>query len=653
MLWIIRRTRALRREGAPGDRRCGLPAVTVVVGTAGHIDHGKTTLLRALTGIDADRLPEERRRGMTIDVGYAHLVLPDGEVLDLVDVPGHDRLVGNMLVGAGEIDAVLLVVAADDGPRAQTREHVELLDALGLRHAVVALTKVDTVDGPRVAEVRGAVERLLAPTTMAGAPIVAVSGVTGEGVATLVGALGTLWDRARVDGAGAPGPARLAIDRVFGVKGRGTVVTGTLRGGPLARGAALRLEPGGTVLRARELQARGSSVDPGGPGGRLAINVAGVERAAIGRGAVLADDAAVVATDRVLVFLRPALDLASGGRRRSLPAAGTAVRVHLGTAQVEGVVRRSRRDVDDLPDGGATAILRLAVPIAAAPGDRFVLRRPSPAEPLAGGRVLDPVPPTGAAWRRATAADVRALATGASPGERAVALLALHGALPRSRPEVGALPPGSGVQAGRLVLAPPVASDVIAEALAAVRAAPDGGVAIAELRARLARRLRRRASVDAPVAGEAAGSLLGALVGAGRLARTGDLVHLPGRDVGLPAVVLAAMDRLEAALDGATPPPLSEAARAAGCPPAGVQALEASGRIVRVGEDLAWSAPAFARLQSTAMRLATPGPLTPAALRDATGTSRKYVMALLEELNRRGVLARTPDGHVRGPRAAR
>ena len=138
--------------------------MTVVVGTAGHIDHGKTTLLRALTGIDADRLPEERRRGMTIDVGYAHLRLPDGDVLDFVDVPGHDRLVGNMLVGAAEIDAVLLVVAADDGPRAQTLEHVELLDALGLRHAVVAITKVDAVDAARVEVVRTLVEALLAPT---------------------------------------------------------------------------------------------------------------------------------------------------------------------------------------------------------------------------------------------------------------------------------------------------------------------------------------------------------------------------------------------------------------------------------------------------------------------------------------------------------
>jgi len=626
--------------------------MTVVVGTAGHIDHGKTTLLRALTGIDADRLPEERRRGMTIEVGYAHLRLPDGDVLDFVDVPGHDRLVGNMLVGAGEIDAVLLVVAADDGPRAQTREHVELLDALGLRHAVVAVTKADAVDGARADEVVAAVGELLASTSFAAAPAVAVSGVTGEGIDRLVAALVGLRDRARADGAGAPGPARLAVDRVFGVKGRGTVITGTLRGGPVTRGSSLRLQPGGLTVRVRELQARGASVDVGGPGGRLAANVTGVERASIERGVVLTDDPAVVATDRLLVALRPALALAAGAaRRREAITGGTAVRLHLGTSQADAVVRRSRRDVDDLPGGEATAILRLTTPVAAAPGDRFVLRRPSPAEPLAGGRVLDPRPPSGAAWRRATKAEVGALAHAATPVEHGVSLLALHGALHRGHPAIGLLPAGSTVAAGRLALAPGLASAVATEALTAVAGAPADGIPLAELRGRLGRALRRRASVDAETAADAGGALVEALVVAGRLTRTEDLVHYPGRIVGPPPGVVAAMDRLAAVLDAPTPPGLAEAARSAGCPPAGIAALEAAGRIVRVDDDLAWSAPAFARLRTAALGLVAAGPLTPASLRDATGTSRKYVMALLEELNRRGILARTPAGHVRGPRA--
>ena len=181
--------------------------MTVVVGTAGHIDHGKTTLLRALTGIDADRLPEERRRGMTIDVGYAHLALPDGTELDFVDVPGHDRLVGNMLVGAGEIDAALLVVAADDGPRAQTLEHLELLDALGIRHGIAVVTKSDLAGEARTAAVAREVAALLGRSTLAGSPVLAVSSSSGEGIDALRSALHELRDRVLADPAARRSPA--------------------------------------------------------------------------------------------------------------------------------------------------------------------------------------------------------------------------------------------------------------------------------------------------------------------------------------------------------------------------------------------------------------------------------------------------------------
>ncbi len=626
--------------------------MTVVVGTAGHIDHGKTTLLRALTGIDADRLPEEHRRGMTIDVGYAHLALADGDVLDFVDVPGHDRLVGNMLVGAGEIDAVLLVVAADDGPRAQTLEHLELLDALRLVRGVVAVTKTDVVTAERVTAVIDQVRELVDRTTLAGAPILAVSAATGAGLEDLRAALVELRDRARHDGAGAPGPARLAVDRVFGVKGRGIVVTGTLRGGPLGRNDPLRVEPGGSAVRLRELQARGIPVERGGPGGRLAANLAGVDRAAVGRGCVLTADPAVVATARLLVALRPSLRL-DGTRPadREPLASGTPVRFHLGTAQATGVIRRGTRDADGLPGGELTAILRVEIPVAAAAGDRFVLRRPSPAEPLAGGRILDAQPPTGAAWRQAARPDVEALALAHAPGERAAARLALHGALSLHDPDVAALLPGAAVQAGDVVLLRSLAAAAAADARAAVEAATGDGVPLAELRVRVGRVLRHRTSLAPQVANDAAATLLDAAVAAGHLARSGELVHVPGREVGPTPALLAAMERLEAVLDVPGPPGLAEGARAAGCPPEGVRALESAGRIIRVSPELAWSAAAFADLQATALRLAADRPLAPAALRDATGTSRKYVMALLEELGRRGVLSRTPAGHVPGPRA--
>src|SRR5688572_13500057 len=270
--------------------------MTLVVGTAGHIDHGKTTLLRTLTGIDADRLPEERRRGMTIDVGYAHLDLDDGTTIDFVDVPGHDKLVGNMLVGAGEVDAAMLVVAADDGPRAQTLEHLALLDALGITPGIAVVTKVDAVEPARVAAVVEAVADLLAPTSLAGSPVVAASGVTGEGLDAVRAALDDLHASHRPPAR----PPTLAIDRVFSVKGRGAVVTGTLRGGPLARGDTLRLVPGDREVRVREIQVHRAVVDHVKSGGRTALNLAGIGAEELHRGMVLTADPMVTASDRAV-----------------------------------------------------------------------------------------------------------------------------------------------------------------------------------------------------------------------------------------------------------------------------------------------------------------------------------------------------------------
>ena len=300
--------------------------MTVVIGTAGHIDHGKTTLLRALTGIDADRLPEERRRGMTIDVGYAHLTLPDGTELDFVDVPGHDRLVGNMLVGAGEIDAAMLVVAADDGPRAQTIEHLALLDALGIRHGRRGRDQGGR--GRAGADGRGGRRGRAAArgTTLAGSPVLAVSSVDGDGVealrAALVGppAIAVLGIR-RPDVGPRTAPASRSTassrSRAAAPSSPGRSVAGRS-----VRGATLRLVPGDRSVRVREIQVHGATVDEAEPG-RTALNLAGVEAGDLHRGLVLTDDPAVVASDRILVALRAACPTARGsacirdrGRRR-------------------------------------------------------------------------------------------------------------------------------------------------------------------------------------------------------------------------------------------------------------------------------------------------------------------------------------------------
>jgi selenocysteine-specific elongation factor len=581
--------------------------MTIVVGTAGHIDHGKTTLLRALTGIDADRLPEERRRGMTIDVGYAHLDLDDDSTIDFVDVPGHDKLVGNMLVGAGEIDAAVLVVASDDGLRAQTHEHVSLLDALGIAPAIAVVTKVDAVPPERVEAVGADVAALLAATSMAGAPVVAASGVTGAGVDALREALVALTARVRLPSR----PPTLAIDRVFSVKGRGVVVTGTLRGGPLHRGDTLRLVPGDRTTRVREVQVHGVPVDAVEAGGRTALNLVGVEVPALHRGMVLTADPAVVATERVLVAFRgPVSDQASG-------------RVHSGTAAVDGTIGRGGRDAVELPDGRPAGILRLRQPIALRGGDRFVFRRGVQVAPV-GGVVLDAIPPRGISRRRQTPERVAALATD-DPSAR----LDLHGLLN------GELAP-----------------DVAAAAEHAVLAVVPDEAALSTARATAVRALRRAVTVKQDDVPAAANDVIDRLIAGGRLVRDGDVVRRPGRTrAGPDPAVVAAMARLESALDVLAPPSLDEAARGAECPPAGIRELERSGRIVILDADLAYAASTYRDLTERALTMAAREPLTPATFRDATGTSRKYVMAILEDLDRRAILRRTPAGHVPGAKA--
>jgi selenocysteine-specific elongation factor len=582
--------------------------MTLVIGTAGHIDHGKTTLLLALTGIDADRLPEERRRGMTIDVGYAHLTLDDGSTIDFVDVPGHDRLVGNMLVGAGEIDAAMLVVAADDGPRAQTLEHLALLDALGIDRGLAVVTKIDAVPMERVDEVVATTRDLLARTTLAGIAVLAASGVTGAGLEPVRGGLVAL---SRDDGA-IGRPPTLAIDRVFSVKGRGLVVTGSLRGGPLERGATLRLVPGDHAVRVREIQVHGTTVEHVDDGGRTALNLAGVGAADVHRGMVITADPTVIATDRVLVaFGRSVADRMRG-------------RLHAGTASTEGSVGRSGHDALTLADGRPAGIVRLAERLALRRGDRFVIRRGPTIDPV-GGMILDTAPPRGISRRRQTPERVLALSAAGDDAAR----LDLHGAI------------GSRL-----------APDVEAIAADAILATADPTAGLADARAAATRAVRRQVTLRRDDAATAAASVVDRLVADGRLERDGDVVRRPG--VSAPAadpVLAAAMDRLEASLAVPSPPALAQAARAAGCPPAGVRDLERHGRIVVLEPDLAYAMTTYRDLAARALTMAGREPLTPAVFRDATGTSRKYVMAILEDLDRRAILRRTAAGHVPGPKA--
>ncbi|MFS8636790.1 MAG: selenocysteine-specific translation elongation factor, partial [Gemmatimonadota bacterium] len=262
----------------------------LILGTAGHIDHGKTTLVRALTGTDTDRLEEEKRRGITIDLGFARLVLDDGTELGIVDVPGHEAFVRNMLAGATGIDLVLLVVAADEGVMPQTREHLAIVELLGVRGGVVAVTKRDLVDDEWLELVLADIESELEGSPFAGAPIVPVSGTTGAGLDELLAAIARV--AAEVGQRRADDLVRLPIDRVFTVRGTGTVVTGTLWSGQLERDVAVRLLPSGLSARVRGLHVHGTEVDRAEAGRRVAVALSGVERTDLARGDVLVTDGA-------------------------------------------------------------------------------------------------------------------------------------------------------------------------------------------------------------------------------------------------------------------------------------------------------------------------------------------------------------------------
>lgn len=382
---------------------------TLVLGTAGHIDHGKSALVEALTGTHPDRLKEEQARGITIELGFAHATIGDVSVA-LVDVPGHERFVRTMLAGAGGLDAVLLIVAANESVMPQTREHFDICRLLGIERGIVVLTKSDLVDADTLALVELDVRELLAHTPFAEAPVIAVSAHTGAGLQELRDAIQALAPtvRPRVRG----GVARVPIDRVFSVKGFGTVVTGTLVTGDLAVEDAVVILPGGKDARVRGVQVHGTTVDTATAPRRVAVNLGGVDIQDVRRGMTLASPGSLTATRRVDVRL--ALLPGGPGLRH-----GARVRVHQGTADVTARVSCSaiRATTDGpwvpvlpgaqdvvVPAGGEAFVrLRLAAPLVLTRGDRFVLRFPAPARTIGGGVVLDPGPPRGGVRRSGAA----------------------------------------------------------------------------------------------------------------------------------------------------------------------------------------------------------------------------------------------------------
>jgi selenocysteine-specific elongation factor len=619
---------------------------TLIVGTAGHIDHGKSALVRALTGTDPDRLPEEKERGITIDLGFAHADLGGGAVVSFVDVPGHERFVRNMLAGAHGIDAVLLVVAADESVMPQTREHFHICRLLGVARGLVALTKCDLADADTLALAEMEARELVAGSFLAGAPLLRVSARTGEGLGALREELRRLAGEALPRAAG--GLLRLPVDRVFTLRGFGTVVTGTLVSGTLLVGDELEVLPSGRRGRARGLHVHGESAARVEAGHRAAVNLAGLEVADLGRGDVLTRPgalrpASILEVDlELLPLARPLKDLSR-------------VRVHVASA--ERLARVRLLGGGTLAPGSVRrAQLRLEAPAAAGRGDRLVLRSFSPAVTVGGAVVLDPLARgrlAGTAPRldhpHAAAEFVRLAGTaGADLPTLAARLTQTPDGLRRAlEAEAGILalpgePPSYlSAQAARRL------GEATLEALEAFhRREP--------LRAACPREeLRRRVFVGAPAAAfehvtsalEAAGQVRLAADGVSRRAHE---VRLSGEEEEVRAAALAAAEA--ARLAG------FEVAALAGSLGRDVRLVERVGRVlraegvlVRVGEALVARA-CLEALKDDVRRRYPPGSrLDVGAFKEMTGLTRKHVIPLLEYLDRERVTRRAgADRHVIG-----
>jgi len=617
-----------------------------IVGTAGHIDHGKTSLVRRLTGIDTDRLPEEKKRGISIDLGFAPLVTPAGVHVGLVDVPGHERFVKNMLAGAGGIDLVLLVIAADEGVMPQTREHLAIVQLLGVRRGIVVLTKRDLVDADWAAMVAKDVRALLAGGPLADAPVVEFSATTGAGQWDLMAALDQQLAGLAVRSASEP--ARLPVDRVFTMDGFGTVVTGTLWRGAIATGDALDLLPEGHNVRVRRVQVHGHTFERAIAGQRTALALHGVSRDQVARGDWL------VAPDSMRESR--VLDV----RFELLPEAGTElkadtrVRFHLGACEIIG--RLVLLEGNTLaPGGSAIAQVRLERSTVAARGDRFVVRSYSPSRTIGGGSVIEPV----AMKRRRAAAGLEQLEVheSGSVDARVLEKLGTH-ARPVSvdalAQEVGEPVAAVGEALARLG----ARSEAVAAglrwvgaarwnaALAAVRDAVRAfvdkyparfGIMKGELKNGL------KASLESAMFDAA----FEALVAAGELEQRGERVRTGGVTWEPPAATLALLDKVEAELEATgylVPENAAWQSKLGAAAPEVVALGFFLGRLVRVSAELTYTAAQMERLRATLFAWFSTHPsLTVASFRDLTGASRKYAVPLLEHTDRLGWTVRVGD----------
>ncbi len=607
-----------------------------VIGTAGHVDHGKSTLVNALTGIDPDRLEEEKRRGLTIDLGFAWFTTPKGREVGIVDVPGHERFIKNMLAGAGAINLNLFVVAANEGWMPQSQEHLDILHTLGISAAIVVITKTDTVDAGTLDEVKEAVASKIEGTSLAGAPIMGVSAATGAGLAELVAAidelLGSTPDPPDL------GRARLWIDRVFTIKGSGTVVTGTLGGGYLEVDQPVEILPGDTRARVRTIQSHRTQWTRLGPGNRTALNLVGADAKAIGRGHSLGPLGAWRTTDKLLASLSflPHLD--------HVPKERGAYKFHVGSVEIDATLR-FLQEPGRTGEAGLAAI-RLSRPAVIDFSDRFIIRDSGRKQTVGGGVVLEAHPDKFRGDAALTAARARVVA--GSREDYLLVLLDEAGFLPLDEifTRTGITPDAAqNLQILRLpsfAVSHSAFDRTAGQVLAHVSSyqashSLDPGLPLTTLRTAL--RLDHRL-VDELVDELSRRKIV---VADGAVVRTPDfkpMILAPERDQILQELAEA----------GASPPTVASLSEGYGADM--VRALVRSGDLVQVSPEFVYPAGWVEQVKdSLRTRIAESGPFTVAEFRDLVGTTRKFAVPFLEYLDRTGFTTRQGDVRKLGPKA--
>ena len=635
--------------------------LSLIVGTAGHIDHGKSALVRALTGTDPDRLPEEKRRGITIDLGFADLELDDLRI-GFVDVPGHERFIKNMLAGAHGIDLLALVIAADEGVMPQTREHFDICRLLGVNSGLVVITKTDLVDEEMLALVEDDARELIAGSFLENAPLVSVSSRTGAGLDQLKSRLTEMGKR--VPPRSGDFTMRLPIDRAFSMKGFGAVVTGTLISGKITEGEELELLPLKVSVRVRGLQVHNKSVHEAHAGQRTAVNLAGIDTAQIERGMVLAPVGRLRPTQIVDAWIDVLPGAARAVRSRSR------VRFHIGATEVLGRVRVLEEGSQIEPGRFGLAQLRLETPVVAVHGDRFILRSYSPAETIAGGVIVDPFATKHRAREMGNAVEILRLlmhderaakfegfvrASGAK-GLRFADLAAATG----WTDEVLAIVASEVKQRGVVV-------DVGGLSIARDEFERLGAAVVGELdrhhkREPLARGMLRetlREKVFAHSAPELFSGVLAQLEAAGQVVAEKDIVRSSGHSVGLSDEDLTLSKRLEEIYLGAgvEAPSLDEAMTKANVPAAQraqarklLQLLLDEGKVVRIQGEMFMHAQVVQNLRTKLHAYASqhePERLIDVpAFKDLAGVSRKYAIPLLEYFDREQITRRAGDKRV-------